>query len=84
MQNNNALIKEQLLHMLGATLIFIVLGAVAVGLDLAAGFIARLGVSHFTHKAIEFTAHGMLVLDLVLFVLYLGKSSTELVKEMFS
>ena len=83
MTNHNEMVKEQLLHMLFGTMIFVVLGAIAVGLDLAAAGVMRLGVSEFTHKAIEYAAHGMMVLDLVLFGLYLVISSATLVKEMF-
>ncbi len=82
MSGHQKLIKEQLLHMLFGTLIFIVLGCIAVGLDLAARWILGLGVSSFTHKAIEYTAHGLLVVDLVLFLVYILKSSFDLVKEM--
>jgi len=81
--NHNGLVKEQLLHLLFGTLVFVALGSVAVGLDLAAKAIRDLGVSEFTHVAIEYTAHGMLVLDLLLFASYLAKSSYLLVKEMF-
>jgi hypothetical protein len=77
------MVKEQLLHMLFGTLIFVVLGAIAVGLDLASAGVATLGVSEFTSQAIEKAAHGMLLLDLVLFGLYLVRSSIILVKEMF-
>lgn len=69
--------------MLFGTMIFIVLGAIAVGLDLAAAGVLKLGVSAFTHRAIEIAAHSMMVVDLVLFALYLVRSSTTLVKEMF-
>lgn len=83
MTNHNEMVKEQLLHMLFGTMIFVVLVTIAVGLDLAAAGVMRLGVSEFTHKSIEYAAHGMLVLDLLLFTLYLVKSSATLVKEMF-
>lgn len=83
MTSHNEMVKEQLLHMLFGTMIFVVLGAIAVGLDLAAAGVQSLGVSQFTHRAIEYAAHGLLVLDLVLFVLYLVRSSVNLVKEMF-
>ncbi len=83
MTNHNQMVKEQLLHMLFGTAIFIVLGGIAVALDLAAAGVTKLGVSEFTHKAIELAAHGMMVLDLVLFVVYLARSSYILVKEMF-
>lgn len=82
MDGHNGLVKEQLLHLLFGTIIFVVLGGVAVALDLAAGAIKQLGVSAFTHQAIELTAHAMLLLDLVLFVVYLASSSWALAKEM--
>ena len=57
------MVKEQRLHMLFETMIFIVLGGLAVGLELAASSVLKLGASEFTHKAIEYAAHGVLVLD---------------------
>ena len=83
MTNHHGMVKEQLLHMLFGTVIFVVIGAIAVGLDLAAAGVKSLGVSDFTSTAIEMTAHGMLVLDLVLFLMYLARSSWALCKEMF-
>lgn len=83
MANHNGLVKEQLLHMLFGTTIFVVLGGLAVSLDLAAAWVAALHVSEFTHKAIELTAHAMLLLDVALFALYLGRTSVGLVREMF-
>ncbi|MBP8285621.1 MAG: hypothetical protein KAX57_02140 [Rhodoferax sp.] len=83
MANHNEIVKEQLLHMVFGTVVFIVLAAFAVGLDVAAAGLTRLNVSDFTHKALELTAHGMLVVDLVLFVTYVGTSSFRLFKEMF-
>lgn len=61
MTNHNELVKEQLVHLLFGTVIFIVLGAIAVALDLAAAGVLKLGVSVFTHRAIEYAAHTMLV-----------------------
>jgi hypothetical protein len=83
MTNHQTLVKEQLLHMLFGTVIFLVLGAIAVALDLASAAILQLGVSEFTSQAIAWTAHGMLMLDLVLFAMYLARSSWALSKEMF-
>lgn len=80
--NHNQIVKEQLLHILFGTIIFVCLASIAVGLDMAASYIATLGVSNFTHQAIETTAHVMLVLDLSLFLVYLASSSIRLVKEM--
>ena len=83
MTTHNEMVEEQLLHMLFGTIILVVLVAIAVGLDLAAAGVLKLGVSEFTHKAIEYAAHGILVLDFVLFSLYLVRPSATLVKEMF-
>jgi hypothetical protein len=82
---HNEIVKEQLLHMLSATAIFIVLGAIAVGLDAGADAVASVqGVSAFTHYAIEITAHVMLVLDLSLFAVYLYTSSVSLFRAITS
>lgn len=83
MTDRRGMVKEQLLHMLFGTIIFVVIGGLAVGLDLAAAAVRVMGVSAFTSGAIELMAHGMLVLDLLLFVLYLARSSWALGKEMF-
>lgn len=83
MGNHNALFREQLVHMLCGSAIFVVLGSIAVALDLAAAAVEQMGVSMFTHRAVELAAHAMLALDLVLFGLYLAKSSWLLVKGTF-
>ena len=79
---HNQIVKEQLLHILFGTILFVSLAAIAVLLDLASIYVATLGESSFTQKALEYTAHGMLVVDLVLFLVYLAASSGQLVKEM--
>lgn len=78
----NEIVKEQLWHILFGTLLFVAMAAIAVLLDLASIYVAGLGVSTFTEKALEYTAHGMLVVDLVLFLVYLAVSSWQLIKEM--
>lgn len=83
MTNHNQLVKEHCLHILLGAVFFVTLACIAVALDLASIWISSLGVSEFTHKAIAFVAHGMLVTDLVLFVIYLFRSSWVLIKEMF-
>jgi len=55
--SNNDIVKEQLWHLIYGTIIFVVLASVAVGLDLAANAMLRLGVSSFTHKVLALTAH---------------------------
>ena len=78
----NEIVKEQLFHILFGTLLFLALAAIAVLLDLASIYVASLGVSEFTRKALEYTAHVMLAVDLGLFLVYLADSSWKLVKEM--
>lgn len=77
----NQIVKEQLLHILFGTILFVSMAAIAVALDLASIYVAHLGVSTFTQKALEYTAHGMLVVDLGLFLVYLAVSSWALIKE---
>lgn len=81
--NHHRMVKEQLWHMLLGTLIFVTLASLAVGIDLAASYMMHLGVSSFTHQTLELTAHCMLILDVILFLVYLATSSFELLKEMF-
>jgi hypothetical protein len=83
MTGHKAIVKEQLIHMVLGTFVFIVLGGIAVALDLAAAGVKMLGVSSFTSGAIELTAHIMLVMDLVLFFLYIARTSWALSKEIF-
>ena len=80
---NHGMVKEQLLHLLFGTIIFLALGGIAISLDLAAAAVKLLGVSSFTSSAIELTVHGMFVLDLLLFVLHLARTSWTLCKEYF-
>lgn len=81
MASHNQIVKEQLLHMLSSTAIFIVLGSLAVALDAAGDVVAKVeGVSAFTHYSIEITSHVMLFVDLALFATYLFKSTITLFK----
>lgn len=83
MNGHQRLIREQILHMLFGTVIFIVLGGLAVGLDLAAQWVKTLGVTAFTYNSISYVAHGLMALDIALFLGYLLKSSWDLLKEIF-
>lgn len=74
--------KEQLLHLVFGALFFAVIGVFAVGLDLASGLVKQLGVTAFTSSALEMSAHALMVLDLVLFFVYLLVTSIELVRGM--
>lgn len=80
--DHNKVAKEQLLHLAFGAIFFAIIGAFAVGLDLASGWVKQLGVTPFTSGALELSAHALMVLDLVLFFIYLLVSSFELVKGM--
>ncbi len=85
MTKHSQLAKEQLQHMVLGTLLFVCMASIASGLDPTGEAIVKLdGVSNFTYQAIEITAHILLSLDLLLFALYLYKSSLALIKEIFS
>lgn len=76
------IIKEQLLHVIFGALIFVVIGSLAVGLDLAAGLLQGIGVSGFTGRALVFAAHLLFVVDLILFLIYLLSTGYDLIKMM--
>lgn len=80
--DHNRVIKEQILHIFFGAAFFAIIGIFAVGLDLASGYVKGLGVTPFTSQALELSAHAILVLDLVLFFVYLIVASIELVKGM--
>lgn len=80
--DHNKVAKEQILHLIFGAAFVIIIGAFAVGLDLASGLVKQLGVTTFTSQALEFSAHAVMVLDLVLFFVYLIVTSIELVKGM--
>lgn len=81
--DHNKVVKEQILHLIFGAAFVVIIGAFAVGLDLASSFVKSLGVTAFTSQALEFSAHAVMVLDLVLFFVYLIATSVELVKGMF-
>lgn len=80
--DHNKVVKEQVMHLVFGALFVFTIGIFAVGLDLAAIGVRSLGVSSFTASALEFAAHAVLVLDLVLFFVYLIVTSIELIKGM--
>ena len=79
MQNNFSL-KEQIVHILSGSIIFIVIATVAVIFDRLAIWVKSLGVSDFTYSALTLTSHGLLVIDIFLFIIYVVKSSFQVIK----
>ena len=80
--NHHKVAKEQLLHLVFGAAFFLVIGILAVSLDLLAAWITKLGVSQFTASTLGWIAHAMLVLDLVLFFIYLIATSIDLIRGM--
>ena len=80
--NHIKIAKEQLLHLVFGVLFFLLIGTIAVGLDLLSDWVSTTSVSSFTSSALRSTAHAMLILDLVLFCTYLTAASMNLIKEM--
>ncbi|WP_296000338.1 hypothetical protein [Rugamonas sp.] len=73
-------IIDQIVHLVLNVLFFLVIAGAAVGLDLLSTWIATLGVTSFTVEALQFTAHGLLIFDLVLFCVSLLASGLHYVK----
>lgn len=82
LMNHNRIVKEQILHIAFGAMFFVIIGLFAVGLDLASGMVKKVGVTPFTSSTLELSAHAILVLDLVLFFVYLVMTSIDLVKGM--
>lgn len=80
--DNKKFVKEQLVKLLYGLTFFLAIGLVAVGLDFLSIFVETLGVSSFTVGALSFTAHAMLVMDLVLFFCYIAIECIEQIKGM--
>lgn len=76
--------RTQLAHVVFNSSVFAVVAVIAIVLDLGASRIEALGVSAFTHTAILWTAHGVLLLDLMMFFVYSTRTSYQLLKEMFT
>jgi hypothetical protein len=81
--NHHVSLKDQVAHILSGTLIFIIIGAISVLLDLAASWVKSIGVTEFTHYVLTQTAHGLLILDTGLFLIYIFTSGIQLAKGMF-
>ncbi|TAM08911.1 MAG: hypothetical protein EPN72_15160 [Nevskiaceae bacterium] len=76
------LAKEQLIHIVLGSVFFVLIAVAAVALDLLAKWVGTLGVDSFTTGALEIAAHVLLVIDLVLFFVYIFSTSMGLIKGM--
>lgn len=76
-------LKEQLLHLFFGLIYYTVIAVFAIALDLAAIQVKKLGVSEFTYDVLVNVSHCVLVLDVILFFIYLLASFIGQVKEMY-
>jgi len=81
--NKHLSVKESLLHVVFGAMVFIVIGIVAVLIDMLSGMLPSIGVSKFTQQSLEYASHAMLIGDLVLLFIYAIKSGHTLIMEMF-
>lgn len=80
--DHHKIAKDQFFHMLYGVAFFLLIALTAIGLDLLSAWVGRVGASQFTIGALSWSAHAMLVLDLVLFFSYLIVATWELLKGM--
>ena len=69
-------------HTVVGTLIFLIIGSVAVGLSLLIRFLESVGIPSFTLQVLTFLEHTITVVDAVLYLVYLGITGLRAVKEM--
>ncbi|WP_149135089.1 hypothetical protein SGO26_30425 (plasmid) [Cupriavidus metallidurans] len=69
-------------HIVAGTLIFLMIGSVAVGLSLLIRFLESVGIPAFTLQVISFLEHTITVVDAVLYSVYLGTTGYRAVMEM--
>ncbi|AZG12042.1 MULTISPECIES: hypothetical protein [Cupriavidus] len=69
-------------HTVVGTLIFLIIGSVAVGLSLLIRFLETVGIPTFTLQVISFLEHTITIVDAVLYLVYLGITGYRAVKEM--
>lgn len=79
--NEQKITKDQVVRLAYHIFFFVVLTVAAAGLDLLAQWVKTLGVAEFTSMALSFSAHVMLVFDMVLFLLSLLIGGWNFLKE---
>lgn len=69
-------------HTLVGTAVFVIVGTPAIGLSLLMEFLETLHVSTFTIQVLSFLEHGILLVDAMLFLVYLGVTAYQAMQEM--
>jgi hypothetical protein len=69
-------------HVLSGSILFIIIGAPAVGLSLLVSFL-KAYVSAFTINVLEFLEHFILICDVFLFIVYLVTVTYKDIKEWY-
>jgi hypothetical protein len=73
-------IRDQVVVLIYSIAFFFLLITAAVALDLLAQWVRTLGVAEFTYQMIAWSAHGMLILDMILFFISLLFAGWEFLK----
>lgn len=73
-------VKEQLMHIVVGACLFAVIAGAGILLDLFSTWVKSLGVSEFTAIVISTVAHSLLIVDTLLFCLYVLVTSWSLVR----
>ena len=69
-------------HAFIGTTLFLIVGFPAVALNLLVKFLVSVGIDGFTVAVLEFLEHAILLVDAVLFLVFLGVTAYKSVKEM--
>jgi hypothetical protein len=74
------LMRNQAVRLIYSVVFFLVFAAIAVALDLLSQWITTLGVTDFTYYLVSWTAHFMLILDVLLFCISLLVEAWEFLR----
>ena len=70
-------------HVVVGTVLFVIVGAPAVGLSLLVRLLEGFGIDGFTVSVLVFLEHAILVADASLFLIYLAATAYSFIKEMW-
>jgi len=69
--NEQQIVRDQIVRLIYSVIFFLVFATAAVALDLLSQWIRSLGVTDFTFYLVSFTAHFILISDVLLFSVFL-------------
>ena len=70
-------------HTIVGSMIFIIIGGPAIGLSMLVKYLSTLGVPEFTLNVLNFLEHAILLIDALLFSVYLAFTAYSAFKEMW-